>query len=113
MKNLLLLASVLILLAACWQPQNKSVTEPLTIEEVSELSKITGYEEFPKMYEMIEKTMKHSTTAEKAPFVDLSYGRFYRWGKAALYMDSKEAKSMDELSGAFMSYLSKNWFKYY
>lgn len=56
--------------------------------------------------------MKYSTTAEKAPFVDLSYGRFYRWGKAALIMDNKEAKKMDELSGAFMRYLSKNWFKY-
>lgn len=56
--------------------------------------------------------MKHSTTAEKAPFVDLSYGRFYRWGKATLNMDNKEAKKMDELSWAFMGYLSKNWFKY-
>lgn len=113
MKNLLLLASVLILLAACWQPQNKSVTEPLTMEEVNELSKIAGYEKFPQAYEMIEKTMKHSTTAEKAPFVDLSYGRFYRWMQATQYMDRKEAKRIDELSGAFMGYLSKNWFKYY
>ncbi|WP_195532129.1 hypothetical protein [Bacteroides finegoldii] len=112
MKNLLLLASVLILLAACGQPQNKSVTEPLSVEEVNALSKIAGYEKFPQTYEIIEKTMKHSTTAEKALFVDLSYGRFYRWGKAALNMDNKEAKKMDELSGAFMRYLSKNWFKY-
>lgn len=112
MKNLLLLSAIVLFTACASSPLNKSVTEPLTVEEVNALSKIAGYEKFPQIYEIIEKTMKHSTTAEKALFVDLSYGRFYRWGKAALNMDNKEAKKMDELSGAFMRYLSKNWFKY-
>ena len=112
MKNLLLLSAIVLFTACASSPLNKSVTESMSVEEVNALSKIAGYEKFPQTYEIIEKTMKHSTTAEKAPFVDLSYGRFYRWGKATLNMDNKEAKKMDELSWAFMGFLSKNWFKY-
>lgn len=75
MKKLLLL-SVIVLLTACMSsPLNKSVTEPMSVEELNQVIKTC--ENFSNLYEQIEKVIKNSTITEKAAYADLTYKRVY------------------------------------
>lgn len=113
-KQIIVSAIVIITLHGCSSVMDKSVTDPLPVEELNSIVKEEP--RFIEVYRLVEqKRDLIATEADKASWKELTYERFYRWMKKRFEAEQEwKAKfgncqaKVDSISQYWKNYMKQN-----